>query len=253
MAESCQPTNGAINPNELVSVRFALTNSGLADTTNLIVTLLNTNGVTAPSAPQAYGLLSVGGPAVSQPFSFIPVGSCGSAVTAVLQLQDGSDNLGAASFTLPLGSFSPLTSFTQSFDGVTQPALPSAWTTTHTGGASNWVTSAVSSDTPPNSAYAAEPAYPGLAELVSPAVSIISSSARLSFRNQYNFETSPFDPTIGYDGAILQIQIGDGSFADILTAGGASSPAVIREQLTLRTSPTRSPARPPGPATPPVS
>ena len=221
VAESCQPTNGAINPNELVSVSFALTNGGLGPTTNLIVTLLSTNGVTVPSAPQAYGLLSLGGPAVSQPFSFIPVGTCGSAVTAVLQLQDGSNDLGAASFTLPLGSFSPFTSFTQDFDAVSPPTLPSAWSTTRTGGASNWVTTAVSSDTPPNSAFAAEPPYPGLAELVSPAVSIISSSARLSFRNQYNFETSPFDPTLGYDGGILEIQIGTGSFVDILTAGGS--------------------------------
>jgi len=220
-AESCQPTNGAINPGELVTVGFALTNSGLADTTNLIATLLATNGVVSPGAPQSYGVLSAGGPAVSSPFSFIAVGTCGSTITAVLQLQDGPDNLGAVSFSLPLGSLSTLTTFTQSFDGVTAPALPAAWTTTHTGGASNWVTSAASSDTPPNSAYAAEPAYPGLAELVSPVVPILSSSARLSFRNQYNLEASPFDPTIGYDGAILQIQIGNGSFADILTAGGA--------------------------------
>ena len=123
-----------------MTVGFALTNSGLAGTTNLIATLLATNGVTSPGAPQSYGVLSVGGPAVRRPFSFIPVGTCGSAITAVLQLQDGPDNLGAASFSLPLGSFAPLTTFTQNFDGVTAPALPSAWTTTHTGGASNWVT-----------------------------------------------------------------------------------------------------------------
>jgi len=220
-AETCQPTNGALNPGELVTVGFALLNSGLAGTTNLIATLLATNGVISPGAPQSYGALSAGGPAVSRPFSFIPVGNCGSAIMAVLQLQDGSSNLGTASFSLPLGSFAPLTTFTQDFDDLTVPALPSGWTTIHTGGASNWVSTTASYDTPPNSAFAAEPPFPGLAKLVSPPISIISASAQLSFRNQYNFETSPYDPTLGYDGGNLEIQIGNGSFADILAAGGA--------------------------------
>jgi hypothetical protein len=220
-AETCQPTNGAINPGELVTVGFALLNNGLASTTNLIATLLATNGVISPGAPQSYGVLSAGGPAVSRSFSLIPVGTCGSAITVVLQLQDGSADLGTASFSLPLGSFTPLTTFTQDFDGLTVPALPLGWTTTPTGGASNWVTTTASYDTPPNSAFAAEPPVPGLAKLVSPAISIISSSAQLSFRNRYNFETSPYDPTLGYDGGNLEIQIGNGSFADILAAGGA--------------------------------
>jgi hypothetical protein len=219
-AETCQPTNGAINPGELVTVGFVLTNSGLASTTNLVATLLASDGVTSPGAPQSYGVLSPGGPAVSYPFNFIPVGTCGSTITAVLELQDGSASLGTASFSLPLGSFAPFSTFTQNFDGVTVPVLPLGWTTTHTGGASNWVTSTAAYDTPTNSVFAAEPPVPGVAELVSPAVSIISSSARLSFRTQYNFETSPSDPTIGYDGGNLEIQIGDGAFADIVAAGG---------------------------------
>ena len=218
-AETCQPTNGAINPGELVTVGFALRNSGLGSTTNLIATLLATNGVASPGAPQAYGVLSPGGPAVSRPFSLIAVGTCGSAITAVLQLQDGCSNLGTASFSLPLGSFTSFTTFTQNFDGVTAPALPPGWTTTHTGGASNWVTTTAFYDTPPNSAFAAEPPVPGVAELVSPAISIISSSAQLSFRQQYNLEASPYDSAVGYDGANLEIQIGNGAFTDILAAG----------------------------------
>ena len=204
-----------------MTVAFALEDSGLGGTTNLIATLLATNGVTLPGTPQSYGALSAGGPAVSRPFSFVAAGACGSNITAVLQLQDGAANLGTVSFSLPLGSFTPFTTFAQNFDSVAPPALPSAWTMSATGGASNWVTSTASSDSPPNSAFAAEPPSPGLATLVSPAIPIISSSAHLSFRNQYNFETSPSDATLGYDGATLEIQIGDGAFADILAAGGA--------------------------------
>ncbi|MGO8678144.1 MAG: protease pro-enzyme activation domain-containing protein [Limisphaerales bacterium] len=221
LTESCQPTNGAVNPGELVTVAFALEDSGLGGTTNLIATLLATNGVTLPGTPQSYGALSAGGPAVSRPFSFVAAGACGSNITAVLQLQDGAANLGTVSFSLPLGSFTPFTTFAQNFDSVAPPALPSAWTMSATGGASNWVTSTASSDSPPNSAFAAEPPSPGLATLVSPAIPIISSSAHLSFRNKYNFETSPSDATLGYDGGTLEIQIGDGAFADILAAGGA--------------------------------
>jgi hypothetical protein len=220
LVESCQPTNGAINPGELVTVGFALQNTGLAATTNLIATLLATNGVALPGTPQSYGVLSAGGSAVSRSFSFIPTGTCGSAITAVLQLEDGSADLGTVSFSLPLGMFTSSVTFTGNFDNVTAPALPSGWSTSATGGASNWVTTTVSSDTPPNSAFAAEPPFPGLAKLVSPVIPIVSSSAHLSFRNQYNFETSPFDSTLGYDGGNLEIQIGTGAFADILAAGG---------------------------------
>ncbi len=74
LAESCQPTNGAINPGELVTVGFALQNSGLAATTNLIATLLATNGVFSPGAPQSYGLLSAGGPLSVAPSASSPLG-----------------------------------------------------------------------------------------------------------------------------------------------------------------------------------
>ena len=49
IAEGFFPTNNAIDPNETVTVLFALKNAGVANTTNLVVTLLPTNGVTAPA------------------------------------------------------------------------------------------------------------------------------------------------------------------------------------------------------------
>ena len=47
-AESCQPNN-AIDPGETVTVNIGLANVGLANTTNLVATLLPTGGVTNPS------------------------------------------------------------------------------------------------------------------------------------------------------------------------------------------------------------
>lgn len=104
VTESCVPPNFAPDPDETVSVSFALNNAGSGDTTNLVATLLATGGVNTPSGPQTYGVVPAGGPAVSRTFSFVPRGPCGGTVTASLQLQDGAVNLGTVSFTLVLGT-----------------------------------------------------------------------------------------------------------------------------------------------------
>ena len=92
VSESC--TNGAIDPAETVTVSFALQNTGSSNTTNLVATLKATGGVTLPGGAQTYGVVTAGGAAVSRPFTFTPVGSCGGMFTAVLQLQDGAASLG---------------------------------------------------------------------------------------------------------------------------------------------------------------
>ncbi len=102
--ESCSPSNGAIDPDEQVTVDFAVVNAGSGDTTNLVATLLPTGGVQQPSAPQTYGVVQAGGPAVSKSFTFVPAGICGGNVTATLQLQDGPLNLGTLTFNLRLGT-----------------------------------------------------------------------------------------------------------------------------------------------------
>jgi subtilisin-like proprotein convertase family protein len=103
-AESCSPPNGAIDPDELVTVDFALVNAGSGDTTDLVATLLPTGGVQQPSGAQSYGVIQAGGPAVSRPFSFVPAGTCGGTVTATLHLADGETDLGNLTFNLRLGT-----------------------------------------------------------------------------------------------------------------------------------------------------
>ncbi len=50
--ESCGVIgNGAMDPEETVTVAFALRNDGTADTTNVVATLLTTGGVTSPDGP----------------------------------------------------------------------------------------------------------------------------------------------------------------------------------------------------------
>ena len=64
--ESFSPHNNLIDPGETVKLAFAFTNSAGYNATNLVATLLVTNGITSPSGPQTnHGVLVVGGPAVS--------------------------------------------------------------------------------------------------------------------------------------------------------------------------------------------
>jgi subtilisin-like proprotein convertase family protein len=107
--ESCLATNGAIDPGETVTVSFGLQNTGCGNTANLVATLQATGGVTSPSGPQTYGIVTNGGTTVSRPFTFTASGSCGGTITATLQLQDGLSNLGTITFPFTLGAPSPAT------------------------------------------------------------------------------------------------------------------------------------------------
>jgi uncharacterized repeat protein (TIGR01451 family) len=124
-SENCSPTNGAIDPGESVSVSFALRNTGTGDTTNLVATLLATNGVVPLSGPISYGVLVAGGGVVTQAFSFVASGSCGGTISPVLQLQDGAENLGTAGASFPLGTRIQTTS---SFTNAANIKIPASGT-----------------------------------------------------------------------------------------------------------------------------
>jgi hypothetical protein len=231
-AESCAPTNNAIDPGETVSVLFALKNTGSVDTTNLIVTLLETNGVASPSGPQTYGALAGGAGPVAQPFTFTAAGTCGGTINATLQLTDGTANLGTLSVLFPLGQADTI--FAESFDGVTAPALPAGWTYSATGYQSNWVTQASVRDSPPNAAFSPDVTNIGVNELVSPTILLPANPAQLTFRNNYDLEDDKQFLTNAFDGAVLEIRIGAGAFTDILAAGGSFSSGGYTDTIDTR-------------------
>ncbi len=140
LAEDCGIGNGAIDPDETVTVSLALRNTGTAPTANLVATLQSTGGVTAPDGPQTYGVLTPGAPAVTRPFSFTAAGACGGTLTATLQLQDGSTDLGTASFGFPLGTMGP--------GGTTSFANPAAVTIPTSGNATPYPASIAVSGLP---------------------------------------------------------------------------------------------------------
>lgn len=103
-AESYTPPNGYIETNETVTIWFALRNAVGAYTTNLTATLLATNGVVNPSAPQNYGVLAPGGASGSCQFTFTAAGTNGGPLTANFSLRDGNMPLGSVAFNFTLGA-----------------------------------------------------------------------------------------------------------------------------------------------------
>ena len=215
--ENCAATNGVVDPGETVTVNFSLQNLGTQNTSNLVATLLATNGVSSPSGAQSYGALNTNGSVVTMPFTFTASGVCGGTVLATFALADGATNLGTVSFTLPLGVQATLSS--ENFDSVTAPALPVGWSTTAGGGQSAWVTTTTQRDTLPNSAYSTDASSIGSNALVSAAITLPSGASQLIFKHRFELESA--GGTTGYDGGVLEIKIGAGAFTDIIAAGGS--------------------------------
>ena len=212
VSETCSPTNGVADPFEHASVRFFLSNIGGQDATNVVATLLATGGVTSPGLAHNFGTITAGGPAATNVLSFLVDAPCGSNVVTSLQLQSGAVDLGTTDFRLPVGVANSV--LTQNFDAVSAPALPGSWSTTGGGILSGWITVTNVVDTAPNAAFCPDTNDVGEAQLISPTIAITSSNAHLVFRNNYNLE-------LGFDGGVLEIKIGGGSFQDILDAGGS--------------------------------
>ena len=139
VSESLVPANGIIDPGENVSLLFAFRASGGNNVTNLLATLLVTNGVTSPSpsGAQGYGALTVGGPSTSRQFSFIANGTNSQRIAATFKLQDGTNNLGTAAFTFSLGTWTTTFYNTNAIvinDAAIASPYPSSVTVSNLGG-----------------------------------------------------------------------------------------------------------------------
>lgn len=105
----------------------------------------------------------------------------------------------------------------ENFDGVVAPALPAGWlaiANVVNPSSTVWVTNGAVSNSAPNSAFTNDPGSVSDEFLHSNSIAIVSAAAQLTFRNNFNLESS-------FDGMVLEISIGGGAFQDILTAGGS--------------------------------
>jgi hypothetical protein len=110
--------------------------------------------------------------------------------------------------------------FSENFDSVTAPALPAGWTTSASGVQTPWVTTALTNFSAPNAAFSIDATNVGINELDTPAIVLPAVPGQLTFHHDYNLEAST-STSAGYDGGVLEIKIGAGSYADILAAGGS--------------------------------
>ena len=115
------------------------------------------------------------------------------------------------------------------FDELDDPehetgALPAGWTAAHTGDQSGWIASPVlfannGNPTTGLAAFSPDILTAGDSVMDSP-VFAVTRNARLSFHQNVSLEDSPV-PGFAFDGAVLEIRIGDEpGFRDILDAGG---------------------------------
>ncbi|MFL6208009.1 MAG: proprotein convertase P-domain-containing protein [Pyrinomonadaceae bacterium] len=138
--ESVSPANNAPDPGETVTATFPLINTGDGNTTNLVATMQASGGVTPVGPPTVYGVVTAGGPAVSQPISFVASGTCGTNITATLHLTDGAVDLGNVAYTFRLGTTS---TSSQTFTNATAIVIPATGTGVSTGAPANPYPSAI--------------------------------------------------------------------------------------------------------------
>lgn len=224
-SESCA-VNGSPEPGEAVTYAVTLRNTGSQSTQNLTAAVAVSAGISEAGPPQNYGALIAGGPAVTRNLTFTidPSLTCGGTVTLMIRLQDGSQNLGTVS--IPLQTGVPRVALRQNFDRSPQAQLPPRWTRSATDSANmpdyarNWKVSASRSSSGSKSAFSPDMNQVGVGEMVSPVFRISTPNARLTFQNWYDLETTFLRNRL-YDGSVLEIKIGEGTFVDILAAGGA--------------------------------
>ena len=218
VSESCR-LDQAPEPGERVTVDVTLRNTGAAATQNLVASIVPILGVTDPSAPQNYGALAPGGQSVTRRFTFTVASGvqCGGEINIVLSLADGLTPLGSVQIVRTVGE--PRVAFRENFDGPTAPGLPAGWTTSSTENHQLWRTSSARAESAPNSLFSPAPIQQGVNEVTSPPFHIATADAELSFRNWYELETTFLRNRL-YDGSVLEIQIANGAWRDIIDAGG---------------------------------
>jgi len=87
-----------IDPGETVTVSFRLAEHGLWQYVQSVRHPAATGGVTSPSGPQTYGVVTNGGATVVGHFHVHRQRTCGSNITATLQIQTNSVNYGTVTY-----------------------------------------------------------------------------------------------------------------------------------------------------------
>lgn len=108
----------------------------------------------------------------------------------------------------------------EDFETAAPPALPAGWTqATVAGQPTSWITGVGPVNFSRNVSIVGQNTNGATdTSLTSPSVAIHGANSQLEFQQSYNFESA--SPTTFFDGGMLEISIGGGSFTDIIDAGG---------------------------------
>ncbi len=141
--------NGAIDPGETVTASFGVKNNGSGATSNLVGTLQATGGVTSPGGPANYGVVNGGGGTATQSISFTADSllTCGSTLTASLQLQDGASNLGTVTYNFTVCPVVTVTATAGTVGPTSYPTLKAALDAINAGTHQGAVTVSINSST----------------------------------------------------------------------------------------------------------
>ncbi len=216
--ESC-PLNPSPQPGESLTLSLTVRNDGARNAGALTGTLVADDVVIDPGPAQVFGPVEIGESVTrSFTFSLISGAECGSQFRPTIALSDGDESLGEITVPLRIGLES--VAFSENFDSVSASALPAGWTTSASEEHQLWRTSSQRSQTKPNALFSPAPLQRGVNEVTSPSFSIDRPAAEIRFRLWYALETTFLRNRL-YDGAVMEISVGDGEWQDILTAGGS--------------------------------
>ncbi|HEX8639071.1 MAG TPA: M36 family metallopeptidase, partial [Pyrinomonadaceae bacterium] len=204
VSDSTGDNDGFPEPGEKILLNLPLNNNTGANAANVTAQI-------AGGETKNFGTITNNSTAAQQIGYTIPAGTaCGSSIALTINV---NSSLGAIAFTHHIVVGVEKITFTENFDNISVPALPTGWTTSTVGGGVNFVTNAGNFDSAPNSAFVSNPEVKGESDLISPPTPIASQAAVLSFRNHYATEED-------WDGGVLEIKVGNGEFQDIIAAGG---------------------------------
>jgi hypothetical protein len=217
VSESCSLDHAA-EPGETVTANIGLRNTGRTNASDLTATLQPTGGIVETSSAQGYGTLAADETVVTRPFTFkVSAGiSCGSSITLSFELTSGNRSIGTVA--IPIHAGAVRYAMRESFDRSPIGRLPFNWTTAASGAQSRWSTSRDRNSSTPSSLFSPDPNQIGLNEVDSPTILITSTSARLTFQNWYDLETTFLRNRL-YDGSVLEISVDGRAWKDILDEG----------------------------------
>ena len=208
--ESCSPSNGTPDPEELITGSVTVENIGTADATGINITLSGSSDLSIQgNATQNIGTLTPG-QSVDITYTFTLSGNCTDIEVLTFRVDSATGFVERfEEFTLGTDP----TTEQEDFDSTLIGQIPSGYTQSSGNAAASWATTSTASDSPPHSIFSAGANTINSAYLITPEINDIAADSELRFDHDYNMENN-------FDGGILEVSINGGAWTEWIAAGG---------------------------------